>query len=211
MRKLFFIVAIVAVGYKFYYTPSSTEISAYDEAGNPIVLIFTANECGKYCESALSLLDDREIKYKQINLSDGKEAKQLFKQYGGGRTVPVLVVGKRRIDGYNHEIMVSALLEEYGWDALTEEEEDAMRNHFDYDGNPRIVMYGVDWCGYCKKAQEYFENKGVDYEELNIETDMVAKQHYDILGGSGVPLIYVGFKRIQGFNSQTFDEILELW
>ena len=199
----------MAVGYKFYYTPSSTEISAYDENGNPITLIFTANGCGKYCESALSLLDDREIKYKQINLSDGEEAKQLFKQHGGGRTVPVLIIGKRRINGYNTENIVSALLEEYGWDVLTEEEEDARRSHFDYDGNPRIVMYSTDWCGYCKKAQEYFENKGVDYEEMNIETDMVAKQHYDILGGSGIPLIYVGFKRIQGFNSRDLDEILE--
>ena len=209
MRKLVFIVVIVAVVYKFYYTPSSTEISAYDETGNPIVLIFTQNNC-QSCDSVLSVLDDREIKYKEINLSDGKDAQISFNKYGS-RTMPVLIIGKRRLDGYNHGYLISALAEEYGWEVLTEEEDDAMRNHFDYEGNPAIVLYSVDWCRYCKQAQQYFEKKGVDYEDKDIETDMIAKQHYDILDGSSIPLIYVGFKRIEGFDSQTLDEILELW
>ncbi len=38
------------------------------------------------------------------------------------------------------------------------------------DGNrPRVVMYSTTWCGSCRAAKRYFADKGVAYEEIDIE------------------------------------------
>ena len=38
------------------------------------------------------------------------------------------------------------------------------------DANPsRVVMYTTTWCGDCKAAKRYFADKGVSYEEIDIE------------------------------------------
>jgi glutaredoxin len=121
-----------------------------------------------------------------------------------------LIIGNRRINGYNYATIISALAEGYGWDVLTEEEQKAMLHHFDDYGKPKIVIYSVDWCGYCKKIKKYLVKKGFDYEEFDIETNMVAKQHFDTLDSYGTLLIYVDFRRINGFDIKALDEALEL-
>jgi glutaredoxin len=30
-------------------------------------------------------------------------------------------------------------------------------------------MYGVDWCGYCKKFREEFQADNIDFIEINVE------------------------------------------
>lgn len=39
-----------------------------------------------------------------------------------------------------------------------------------------ITVYGADWCGDTKRALNYLENLGVDYEYINVEQDEDASQ-----------------------------------
>lgn len=70
-----------------------------------------------------------------------------------------------------------------------------------------IVMYATNWCGYCRQARNYFRASGIHYTEHDIEADSDAKRKFDLLGGTGVPLIMVGGHRMQGFNKARFDKL----
>ena len=74
------------------------------------------------------------------------------------------------------------------------------------DTEKRVVMYSTQWCGYCRKAREYFKDKKIRYKEKDIEKSSRAKKEYDRLKGSGVPLIMVGKNKIQGFDLGKFED-----
>ncbi|MCP4552756.1 MAG: DUF4124 domain-containing protein [Bacteroidetes bacterium] len=71
----------------------------------------------------------------------------------------------------------------------------------------RVTMYSTSWCGYCKKARNYFKDNGIAYIEYDIEKDERAKRMYDALGATGVPVIIVGKKRMNGFSVAGFEKI----
>jgi glutaredoxin len=70
--------------------------------------------------------------------------------------------------------------------------------------NKKLVMYSASWCGYCKKARGYFYDNNIKFKEYDIETNPTAKRKYKNLGGSGVPLIVMGNKKMQGFSEAQF-------
>ena len=41
-----------------------------------------------------------------------------------------------------------------------------------------VIMYGASWCGYCRKAREYFTDKGISYREYDIETTSKGRRDY---------------------------------
>ena len=73
--------------------------------------------------------------------------------------------------------------------------------------NAKVVMYSTSWCGYCKKARAYFEKNGIPFTEYDIETNQRAKKQYDKLGATGVPVILVGKKRMNGFSESGFSNL----
>jgi len=46
-----------------------------------------------------------------------------------------------------------------------------------------ICMYTTKWCGDCRRARNFLKEKGITYEDLDIDTDPAAaefvKQHND--------------------------------
>lgn len=84
-----------------------------------------------------------------------------------------------------------------------------------------VVIYTVDYCPYCKKAEMLLNSKNIDYKKIDITKneeeyrDRLGK-YYDIQGKVTVPQIIIGGKRIGGFdilekldNSGELDELLE--
>ncbi len=71
----------------------------------------------------------------------------------------------------------------------------------------RVVMYGAQWCGYCKQARSYFASHNVPYTERDIDRSPAARQEFERLGGGGVPLILVGEARLQGFSKGGFERL----
>lgn len=64
---------------------------------------------------------------------------------------------------------------------------------------PRVLMYTSAWCPYCARARALFAEKGVSFEEVDI--DAAPQARADMLkkgGGSTVPQIFIGETHVGG-------------
>jgi glutaredoxin 3 len=65
-----------------------------------------------------------------------------------------------------------------------------------------IVMYSTAFCGYCQRARNLFERKGVNVREIKIDED--AGERTVMLKRSGgrrtVPQIFIGERHVGGFD-----------
>ena len=76
--------------------------------------------------------------------------------------------------------------------------------------NP-IIIYSTTWCGYCRMAKQYFESKGVDFVEKDIEADEAARNELlEKIHGDfrGVPVIDVKGTIVLGFDRPRIDAAL---
>lgn len=71
-----------------------------------------------------------------------------------------------------------------------------------------IVVYTSSTCPYCTMVKEYLKNKGFEYSEKNVSTDVQARQELMKKGHTGVPVVYVDDTEIVGFDKAKLDEIL---
>jgi glutaredoxin len=205
MKKIILITIVLATIYYLnpgYFSLSNT--GAYDENGNPQVWIFTFNDCGKPCNNAISTLDER-VNYTEFNVSEDSGMQQL-KKVGKSNQFPLILIGSKRILNSERMTIISNLAEVMGDSVLTPSERHVMQGHFYEDGSPAVIMYGASWCGYCKKMREYFEKNNIQYTELDAEGN--AQDAYNILRGTGFPLIYVGYQRINGANINQFEKVM---
>lgn len=76
-----------------------------------------------------------------------------------------------------------------------------------HGGSRRVVMYSAGWCGVCKKAKRYFNENGIPFRELDIDTSKEGRKGYNKLNGTGVPIILVGNKRMNGFSAKRFSKM----
>jgi len=70
-----------------------------------------------------------------------------------------------------------------------------------------VVMYSTSWCGYCKKARRHFEANNIPFKERDIEKSEKAAKAFKKLGARGVPVILIDGRRMNGFDTATFDRI----
>lgn len=78
-----------------------------------------------------------------------------------------------------------------------------------FDTGPEVVMYATSWCAYCKSARRYFQANNIPFTEYDIEENPQAKARYDKMGATGVPVILVGNKRMNGFSEEGFKRIYQ--
>lgn len=71
----------------------------------------------------------------------------------------------------------------------------------------KVVMYATSWCPYCQQARDHFRQQGIPYVEYDIEKDAAARRAYNAFGGRGIPVIFVGKRRINGFSVAAFNKI----
>lgn len=72
-----------------------------------------------------------------------------------------------------------------------------------------ITMYSTSWCVHCKRARNYFAEKGIRYNEVDVEASDANRKEFKELGGGGVPLILVGGKSMRGFSEQAIEALLK--
>ena len=71
-----------------------------------------------------------------------------------------------------------------------------------------ITMYSTSWCPHCKRARAYFAERGIAYDEIDVEASEKNGREFKELGGGGVPLIVVGGKAMRGFDPKRMDALL---
>ena len=74
-----------------------------------------------------------------------------------------------------------------------------------------VTIYTTNTCHFCHMAKEYFKEKNVQYEEINV-TGNVEKQKELVQksGQFGVPVIFVDDKMILGFDRDKINNLLDL-
>lgn len=74
---------------------------------------------------------------------------------------------------------------------------------------PNVKVYSTPTCPYCRQAKDYLKEKGVEFEDLNVATDIEARNDMVKKSGQmGVPVIEVGESVVVGFNRGKLDELI---
>ncbi|HEY6643069.1 glutaredoxin 3 [Povalibacter sp.] len=65
-----------------------------------------------------------------------------------------------------------------------------------------VVMYSTAYCGYCVRARNLLERKGVAVQEIKVDEDMTERE--TMLRRSGgrrtVPQIFIGERHVGGYD-----------
>ncbi|MBX3712296.1 MAG: glutaredoxin family protein [Lysobacter sp.] len=72
-----------------------------------------------------------------------------------------------------------------------------------------VVMYATTTCQYCAKVRTLLAEEGVKYTEYQIDKSEAANMEFTAKGGIGVPLLYIGDRRIDGFREPAIRDALK--
>jgi len=73
----------------------------------------------------------------------------------------------------------------------------------------KVTIYSTPTCPYCRQAKDYLSGRGIEFTELNVATDMDARNTMVQRSGQlGVPVIEVDGQVVVGFNRGKLDELL---
>lgn len=199
MKKLLLLALILFGAFKAYQKSdwSHGGKGAYAKDGKPLVLLYTGPECGADCARLGSAIKERGLAYEEINFV-GPDGAPVANDYGV-KGYPTTVVGKKKVEGDDMHALSAALAEAFGKDGLTRRERISMDGHFDEQGKPKVVLYGTSWCGYCAKQRALFAEKGVAFDDVDVEASESARFTFSGLQGNGFPLTYVGYRRFDGY------------
>lgn len=74
-----------------------------------------------------------------------------------------------------------------------------------------VKVYTTNTCPWCDKAKGYLKAKNVEFEELNVQDDMVAREEMVKKSKQmGVPVLDVNGTIIIGFDKTSIDSALNI-
>jgi glutaredoxin 3 len=79
----------------------------------------------------------------------------------------------------------------------------------------RVILYTAPWCGFCKKAAEHLREKGIAFQERDIEKDRLAASELSRKlreagsQGAGVPVLDIDGTLVIGFSRERIDRLLD--
>lgn len=72
-----------------------------------------------------------------------------------------------------------------------------------------ITVYSTPTCHFCHMAKDYFNSKGIVYQDFDVASDLVKrKEMVDKSGQMGVPVIVIDNNVIVGFNKPKIMDLL---
>jgi len=75
--------------------------------------------------------------------------------------------------------------------------------------SPRITLYSTRQCSNCRQAKQFLQQKGLRFQEWDIERNQRAFKEFQRLGARGVPVILIGTQRIDGFDRKRLESALK--
>jgi glutaredoxin 3 len=62
-----------------------------------------------------------------------------------------------------------------------------------------VVMFATRFCGYCRRARELLERKGVRFEEIRVDRDPRERRRMrELAGANTVPQIFIDRRHVGG-------------
>lgn len=75
---------------------------------------------------------------------------------------------------------------------------------------PTVEIYETSWCGYCKKAKNFFRSRGIKFTVYDIEKDpQAARRMKTMTKRRAVPFVVINGKGIQGYSEQAYTLALQ--
>lgn len=72
-----------------------------------------------------------------------------------------------------------------------------------------VIIYSTPTCHFCHMAKDFFNEKGIQYTEYDVMSDLVKRQEMvDKSGQLGVPVIMIDGKIIVGFDQAEVSNLL---
>lgn len=72
-----------------------------------------------------------------------------------------------------------------------------------------VVIYSTPTCPYCRRAKEFFKQKGIDFTDYNVAEDKEkAQEMIKKSGQMGVPVILIDGEIVIGFNQALVEKLL---
>ena len=72
-----------------------------------------------------------------------------------------------------------------------------------------VAVYSTPTCPYCKQVKEFLKDKGVEFTDYNVATDLEARNAMVQKSGQlGVPVIEIDGNIVVGFNRTKLEEFL---
>ena len=176
-------VVIVAACYFAYSKFIAPDLDRTQE-----VVVFISSSACPPCDDIIDLLDEYGVEYKAYDINASEDNMRIFNKHGGGR-FPLLIVGEHRVVGYDKPLIDIAL-------------NDILMDSNEEGEEVEIVMYSTAGCGYCKMAKKFFNENDIEFIEYFIDSSPESNQEFRELNGRGVPLIFIGEIRIDGFNEK---------
>jgi glutaredoxin 3 len=73
----------------------------------------------------------------------------------------------------------------------------------------KVIIYSTPTCPYCVYAKNFFKEKGVSFEDVDVSRDRTrAMEMVEKSGQMGVPVIDIGGEVIVGFQPTVFEELI---
>lgn len=77
--------------------------------------------------------------------------------------------------------------------------------------NHEVTIYTASTCSWCEAVKEYLRAREIDFEEVDVSTDMDrAQEIVERSGQYGVPVIEIDGEMVVGFDRPRIDALLEL-
>ena len=74
-----------------------------------------------------------------------------------------------------------------------------------------LIIYSTPTCHFCTLAKDFFKEKGIEYTEYDVLTDLEKRQEMvDKSGQMGVPVISIDDKIVVGFDETEVSSLLEI-
>ncbi|KOF56314.1 MULTISPECIES: glutaredoxin domain-containing protein [Clostridium] len=72
-----------------------------------------------------------------------------------------------------------------------------------------VKVYSTPTCPWCSKAKSYLKSKNIDFQDLNVQDDLKAREEMlNLSKQSGVPVINIDGNIIVGFDKPAIDNLL---
>lgn len=199
MRNLIILALIVGGG---WYWHNSRQEVLVDENGNPVVVIYTAKQCGAPCRDALNILDSRRVPYqhKELDLNDEANEDVKYWRTNSNNMLPFTVAGRSKVNNSSKWELIGLLGENFGDTYLTVDEVGYFSRHFDANGAPKVALYGTAWCGYCAALRKDLQENGVDFVDIDVEKSGEFDKLTRVMEIPGYPAVWIGYNRVQGTN-----------
>lgn len=69
------------------------------------------------------------------------------------------------------------------------------------------VLFVAQWCGYCRQAKSYLNEKKIAYMEHDIDTADGMRAMVESGGGKGIPVLLWNGQKISGFSPAAYDAV----